>query len=227
MSIANVSVIDCETTGTSEDAEVCEVAYVRLPNGQIHEDTYARQSFVRPILSIPAEAKAIHHITDEMVEGAPLIDELIADWKDPEAIYVAHNARFDQRFLGGLGDKWVCTYKCSMIQWPDAPGHGNQVLSYWLDLHRPPSDSGHAHRALFDAWTTVWIYRALIDLGWTHERMLKVSSEPVLLPSFRFGKHANQPLQEIPSSYLQWMQTQDFDEDVLHTVKTELDRRAS
>jgi exodeoxyribonuclease X len=221
----HIKVIDCETTGTDDDAKLVEVAYVYLPNGRVNEETYVAQSLVDPGCEIPATAKAVHHIDDHMVQGKPSADWLLKDWHDEDAIYVAHNARFDKRFLGVLGSKWICTYKCSVVQWPDAPGHGNQVLSYWLKLRRPPKGSGHAHRALYDAWTTAYLYRALMDAGWTVERMLEVSEQPALLPCFRFGKHANEPIADVPSSYLKWMSGQDFDEDVMHTIKVELQRR--
>jgi DNA polymerase III epsilon subunit-like protein len=58
-------VIDTETTGLGDDAEVCQIAVVDN-NGRTVLDTY-----VRPVAPIPAEATHVHGITNEMVEKAP------------------------------------------------------------------------------------------------------------------------------------------------------------
>jgi exodeoxyribonuclease X len=224
-----VTVIDCETTGIDDEARVVEVAAVRYDfdfgsssNGQIF------QTLINPGVPIPATASAIHHIVDEMCADAPDLDAALSWLRSSEPmVWIAHNAKFDRRFLGPLGDRWVCTYKCALQQWPDAPSHSNQVLSYWLKAPRPPESTGHTHRALFDAWTTVGILDALKREGWTLERMLEVSGKPALLPRFRFGKHANVPLSQVPGDYLQWMLRQDFDEDVMFTADSELQRRRS
>lgn len=57
--------LDTETTGLNRDAEIVEIAIV---------DSHAEillQTFVKPSRPIPADASAIHGITDEMVQGAP------------------------------------------------------------------------------------------------------------------------------------------------------------
>ncbi len=224
--MTKISVIDCETTGIEDDAEVVEIAALTydFEDGSPNVAS-AVSTLVAPANSIPATASAIHHITDDMVAGAPscaaALERFAGDY-----IFVAHNAKFDRRFLGSLGSRWVCTYKCAIQQWPDAPSHSNQVLSYWLKTPRPPEGVGHTHRAMFDAWTTAWILEALKGAGWSLQRMMDVTSNPVLLAKFRFGKHANVPLAQVPTDYLRWMSGQDFDEDVSFTVRSELERRA-
>lgn len=48
--------------------------------------------------------------------------------------------------------------------------------------------------------------------------MIDISSRPALLPKFRFGKHANIPLADVPKDYLRWILSQDFDEDMKYTA---------
>ena len=221
--MTEIVIIDCETTGTEDDARAVEIGALWFDyetGSPLHGEL--RSTLVNPGIPIPATASAVHHITDGMCADAPAIDHVMDRFRR-DAVYVAHNAKFDRRFLGALGDRWVCTYKCALQQWPDAPSHGNQVLSYWLNLTRPPE--GHAHRAMYDVWTTAFLLVALRDAGWTLDRMLDVSSKPSLLAKFRFGKHANVPLAQVPADYLQWMLRQDFDEDVMFTARTELERR--
>jgi len=227
-----IYVIDCETTGIDEDAELVEIGAVGMrqyDDGSFEVDMdNAWFTLVRPDKPIPATASAIHHITDDMVSAfTPRAAEALEDFKGAD-IYVAHNAKFDRRFLGALGEKWVCTMKCAHEQWPDAPSYGNQALSYWLKTNRPPESSGHAHRALYDAYTSAELLQKLFDAGWTTERMLEVSSRPITLRKMPFGKHAGMAFCDLPAGYLNWMSRQtDWSEDVDHTVRTELARRGA
>ena len=67
--------LDLETTGVSPDHDrIVDLALWRQePDGK--EDLFA--SLVDPGIPIPPEAAAVHHITDEMVRGAPRFRDLI------------------------------------------------------------------------------------------------------------------------------------------------------
>ena len=113
--------------------------------------------------------------------------------------------------------------KCAYEEFHDAPSYGNQALSYWLGTPRPPEGTGHAHRALYDCYTTLGILDDLRSRGWTIERMLEVSSRPRLLRVCTFGKHRGRAWEDVPRSYLEWMQGNgDWDEDVLNTINHHL-----
>ena len=130
-------------------------------------------------------------------------------------------------FLGvctrGTGQSIFDYADFALSLFPDAPAHSNQVLRYWLDLRDPPAEAGDlAHRALYDAWTTAFLFeRFLEDL--TVAQMVKISANPALLPRLGFGKHAGIPLSEVPKDYLVWIVGQDFDEDVRFTAQHYLD----
>jgi DNA polymerase III epsilon subunit-like protein len=98
---APIVVIDVETTGTvpGVDAAV-QVALVRFEKREI----VGRHSrIVHPKRKIPKEATAIHGITDEMVQGAWAIEDILAAPLVRELIEgaqpAAYNASFDQRFV--------------------------------------------------------------------------------------------------------------------------------
>lgn len=132
-------IIDYETTGTPDDdhPEVIELAYtdVDIDNRRLGYDW---RSFARPRGPIPPVTKAVHHITEADVSKAPeareLFDRMIEGTPEAPTYFVAHNAQFEQHFTPNFGIPWICTYKVSRVVWPDAPGHSNQVLRYWLDL---------------------------------------------------------------------------------------------
>lgn len=213
-----VRIIDTETTGIEPTDQLVEIASVDWTEAGLCNPL---QTLVRPTIPIPATASAVHHIRDRDVEGAPDTTHAISLFVDAP-IYAAHNARFDRMFLPFEGP-WVCTYKVALSLFPDAPAHSNQVLRYWLDLRDPPAEAGDlAHRALYDAWTTAFLFeRFLEDL--TVAQMVKISANPALLPRLGFGKHAGIPLSEVPKDYLVWIVGQDFDEDVRFTAQHYLD----
>ena len=212
-----IRVIDVETTGVEDDDKICEVAFVELDENALDWPTY--QSLVNPQIPIPPETSAIHHITDYMVKDAPLYGDIHEHLMGAD-IYVAHNAPFDKRFLGGLGGKWICTYRCALHLWPEAPRHSNQTLRYWKRLQGPPDGCGHAHRALYDAYTTARIFIeqcSECDI----DDLIDLSNKPALLHKVNFGKHRGSLWSEVDKSYLNWMINQgkkSWDEDTWHTI---------
>ena len=211
-----VRVIDTESTGIEDDAQVVEIGSVDW-TGSENELGNAKQTFVKPTIHIPATASAVHHITDDMVAEAPAFEDAITQFEGAP-IYAAHNAAFDMRMLK-IKAHWVCTYKVAYECFPDAPAYGNQVLRYWLDLAPLPEWIGSlAHRALFDAWTTGRLFERLL-FEKTVAEMIEISRRPILLRSFGFGKHVGVPLAQVPRDYLDWMVRQDFDEDVVYTAR--------
>ncbi|MFB4711659.1 exonuclease domain-containing protein [Enterobacter hormaechei subsp. steigerwaltii] len=88
-------VIDTETTGLGEDAEIIEIAIINM-RGEVLLDT-----LVKPTQPIPPEVTEINHITKEMVANAPA-------WRDvfPKVLgiitnhkWLAWNSAFDARML--------------------------------------------------------------------------------------------------------------------------------
>lgn len=232
-------VIDYETTGTPEDAdpEVIEMGSidVLIQDRALRTDT-AWSSLCRPRGPIPAVTKAVHHIWEEDVQHAPpardLWDRLLTGNGEP-AWLVAHNAKFEQFFTPPWGIPWIDTYKVARIVWPDAPGHSNQALRYWLELPCDRKLAEPAHRALPDAYVTAHLFIRLLEHK-TPEEMAKISEYPALIRVINFGKYRRngvkmtfeQCAQEDPS-YLEWIRdTSDMDEDTKFTARYWLQKKA-
>lgn len=148
---------------------------------------------------------------------------------EPVAYFAAHNAKFERLFLEGYlpALPWICTWKCALVAWPDAPSHGNQVLRYWLNpegIDRALAQP--AHRAGPDAYATAFTLRELLKT-YSIDQLVEISSQPALLPRVPFGKQKGAKWSEVDDGFLDWILVRDFDSDVLHTARTELNRRRS
>jgi DNA polymerase III epsilon subunit family exonuclease len=93
---------DTETTGLSAaEGKIVEIAALKFDlNGQVRE-RFAE--LVNPLQPIPPGAVAVHHITDDMVAGRPLIAEVLPRFIDfiagDDIVLIAQNALFDIGFV--------------------------------------------------------------------------------------------------------------------------------
>lgn len=233
MTAAVARVFDLETTGLpdEEGAEVIEVGFYDVDLTDVaYPVSEGWQSLCKPRGPIPPTTMAVHHITPADVENSPPLGEAwlaLGAGMTPSDIYVAHNAKFEQAFYTGRPQAWVCTYRCALRAWPEAPGHSNQVLRYWLGLDIDPARAQPPHRALPDAYVTAHILRRLLQMR-PVSRLIEVSAEPALLPKVNFGKHRGMKFAEVPRGYLEWVADQkDMDEDIRFTAKHYLKRKAA
>lgn len=225
-----IRVCDFETTGMPPDAAVCEVGWCDLHTGAASPEIGVPVGMlVNPNRPMPPEGRAIHHISDADVFGAPEIAiGFMALTKGPPDVFCAHNAAFERNFFsGGENASWICTLKVGRRLWPDCPSHSNQCLRYFLGLEVDDALATPVHRAAPDAYVTAHILRAAIETGTTIKQMIAWSSEPSLLPgAINFGKHKGVLWSEVDQGYLSWMLKQpDMDEDKRFTARYWLERR--
>ncbi len=102
LSQAEFIAFDLETTGLHPvGAQIVEIGAVRFRGNGIVLDTF--QQLVDPRCGIPARATEIHGITNRMVAGQPVIGDVLPRFArflgDTPVVLMAHNARFDIRFL--------------------------------------------------------------------------------------------------------------------------------
>ena len=92
---SNYVVIDTETTGLTENAEIIEIAIVNM-RGEVLLNT-----LVKPTQPIPPEVTDINHITDEMVADAPTWTEVYSRVKNIIAgrKWLAWNSSFNARMM--------------------------------------------------------------------------------------------------------------------------------
>lgn len=94
--------LDTETTGMdpSTGDKIIEIGCVELEN---HIPTgKALQLYINPEREIPAEATAVHGITDEFVKDKPVFSQVYSEFIEfigTDSKLIIHNAEFDMKFI--------------------------------------------------------------------------------------------------------------------------------
>lgn len=198
---------DTETTGISPTKDfIIEIAAYDPDRDRSFE------KFVNPGIPIPAEATAIHHISDEMVADAPgfgVVGQEFIDFCEGDVILLAHNNdAFDKPFLesefgrNGLqmpSWKFLDTLKWARRYRPDLPKHALQFLRETYGVK-----ANNAHRALDDVIVMHEIFRKMFD-DLTIDQAFELLNVPRFLKHMPFGKHQGKLLEEVPKDYLKWL----------------------
>jgi len=177
MEVERYCVIDVETTGFRPWADrIVEVACVLLDGCRV---AGRWSTLVNPGMPIPAEATAVHGITDGMVAAAPEPAFALRQARrfSGGRLLAAHSATFDLSFVGpSVGTQALCTMRLARALFPEAPNHKNQTLRRYLDVDRIAGEDFEAHRALSDALVSSYVlvecrrrfrlYRP--ERSWTH-----------------------------------------------------------
>lgn len=225
-----IRVVDFETTGLDPEKDgICEVGWTDVGDGEVLSTSAVVCNPGRPI---PPEAMAVHHITDAEAARGPEAGDVLFRLvtEDPPEAWCAHNDKFEQNFWPDMGASallmpWICTWKCAMRIWPEAPGFGNQVLKYWLKLYAPNSLAFPPHRAGPDSYVTALILQRMIELKGV-EQLAGWSLEGPRFPRIPLGKHRGEEWAAIPWSYLDWVAFKsDIDPDIRACAVRELERR--
>jgi DNA polymerase-3 subunit epsilon len=161
------AVVDLETTGSAAPprGRVLEVAVAVLEGGTVH---LAYDALLDPGMPVPAAVARLTGITDPMVAGrprfadaAPGLGRVLED-----AIFVAHNARFDWGFLAGEcaaaglpapQGAPLCTIRLTRRLVPELRHRRLEQVAAFFGVENPAR-----HRAFGDALATAYILRALL-----------------------------------------------------------------
>ena len=147
--------IDVETTGLNAGTDrIIEVSALKIESWEIKE---ALSTLINPKKSIPAAASRINHITDDMVEDAPEIYQVLQALHDFTSGYnlIGHNLYFDLKFLYKSGfdafsekRRYYDTLELSkkIIDQDDVSGYSLEDL---CDKYKIRNDNS-SHRALSD-----------------------------------------------------------------------------
>lgn len=174
----NPLVLDTETTGLDQRAEVCQIAVIDTA-GAIHMNT-----LVKPSNPIPPAATFIHGLDNDHVKNA-------RPWRDLYAAFfdlingrevIIYNADYDirvinqtHRLAGRLNDAWVVTanWHCAMLQYAQFWGDWNEYRGSWAwqTLDRATRQQGiadidaPAHSAVGDCERTLAVIKAMAAAG--------------------------------------------------------------
>lgn len=201
--------VDLETTGMGARVDaITEIAVVRVDAGSGEPSVRTFSSLVNPGAPIAPEIQAMTGITDAMVRNAPAFGQIAANVSVllRDALFVAHNARFDYAFLkhafARLGERFsarvLCTVKLSRRLFPQAQAHGLDAV-----IARHGLTCIARHRALGDAavlWDFVQALYREHDTDTIEScvrRVLKTPSLPAHLPA-----DALDDIPEAPGVYL-------------------------
>lgn len=215
LSDSEVVIIDTETTGKDDGAEVIEIAALRLREGRI-VDRYV--SVIRPTVPIQPAATAVHGFTNDDLANAPpraVVMAWLGDFLNDDDVLAAHYAEFDRARLPLLAShRWLCTWRLARHLWPSGPdSYSNGALAAWLRLDlRWPKPTGGPHRAAYDATVTVGLlHRELIAYQGLHpyatlDDVVNYAASPVQVTVLNYGrKYSGSPIAEIDLPYLEWL----------------------
>lgn len=221
---------DCEATGLDpEKDQVIEVAVAKFTFGEIIE---SKEDLIDPGISIPQHTIEIHHITDDMVKGKPKIAEVLPEYLDiiGDHIVIGHAIPFDITLLLTAAKKYKIPTRLENQRFLDtlrmARLYGESPTNSLETLRSHFNIEAHgAHRAMNDVRVNIEVFKHLAKKFKTTEEILKRLEKPILLKKMPLGKHKGRPFREIPSEYLRWAANQNFDNDLLFSLRSELKKR--
>lgn len=131
-------IIDTETTGKDDAAQVIEMAYLCMDQrpGKLHTGTFV--SLYKPDVPIQLGAMATHHILPSELENERPHTEALGDV--PEAEYwIGHNVDVDWHWLGRPDVKLIDTLAMSRNLFPALDSHTQSAMIYYIgsSLGRP------------------------------------------------------------------------------------------
>ncbi len=160
-------VFDLETMGLNgHEHEIIEIGAIKLKGTRI-VDTFS--SFVNPKKIIPKKISELTHITQDMVDNAPTIEDVLPKFLEftKDAVMVAHNSAFDMGFIRRDAKKYMgIDYKPPVIDtlqmardlYPDLKGYNLDRLNKTFKL----SLENH-HRAIDDAQSTAKLFIMFLE----------------------------------------------------------------
>lgn len=222
--------VDCESTGLdpTQDA-IIEVGAVRFT---LAEELARYETLVDPGRTIPADSQKIHGITDAMVAGHPNIGTLLPDLLEflKTGIVIGHNIGFDLALIANAAKQHdmncalesrtqLDTLRLARL-YGDSPSNALEGLR--KHFHIPQE---RAHRALDDALVNMEVFRHLVRRFKTTSQLTTALNKPIRMHRMPLGKHKGIPFPQVPENYLRWAVRQDFDQDLLFSIRTELKKR--
>jgi len=245
--MAKYIILDTETTGTDEQDRVIQLGYMVLGGKEIE----VHNEFCSADVPINFAAMEVHGITPEMIEGKPKCVELpsykrLLELNTPENYIIIHNAPFDLKMLEKEGFevamKVIDTLRVAKHIFEDEDAHRLQYFRYKMDLYKEEESEAKklgievkAHDAIGDVLVLKLFLtklRKAVEEKFPGEnpveKMVDLTNTPILVKTFRFGKHKGKTLQEVAredAGYLRWMLSsmENLDDDMRYSIHYYLD----
>lgn len=205
-------IIDTETTDTTDDLQVAELAWQSFSFSEDPPFTSGQSLFK---LSRPMSfgALATHHILPEDLAEATLSAEHAPTTVPPARYWIGHNVDFDWRALGTPPVKRICTLAMCRAIWPKCDAHTLSAMMYFLEGVTPATRElvKTAHGAVADIGLCSRIlYRILKEAGISNIDDLWQFSEDCRIPKvMAFGKHKGKAVADVDKGYANWYARQE------------------
>lgn len=229
--------LDLETTGLEHNDKICSIAIIAISE----DKTEVFYELVNEGKKIPALASSINHITNEMIKDKPALTQsktykFLQEHNSVDTMIVSHNVAFDLEKLAACGFDFqgdiIDTLRVSKHLFEDTESFALQYLRYDLKLYKQEEKEAIAcgieqkivaHDALSDALVVKLLYNYLLEVV-SHQKMIELSTQNVLMQKFDFGKYSGRYIEEISmidKGYLHWMLNSivDLDEDLRYSIE--------
>jgi len=221
---------DCESTGLDPEKDrLIEIAAVTFTFDGILD---SKEDLIDPGILIPQHTIEIHHITDEMVRGKPSAKDVVADYLNfiGDHIVVGHGIPFDLTLLDSESkrsyvgsnlskQKYIDTLRMARL-YGESPTNSLETLRKHFNI-----EAHGAHRAMNDVIVNIEVFKHLSRKFKTTEELMKRLEKPIALKLMPLGKHKGRLFRDIPVEYLRWAANQNFDQDLLFSLRSELKKR--
>jgi DNA polymerase III epsilon subunit-like protein len=245
-------ILDTETTSQDRNvAEIIESGFVIKENGSWN----IFQELHKPKQEIPPAIESICYITNDMVKDAPPFTDGAREFQEVVNSFgylLAHNTFYDKTVLTNHGidsskHTWLCTWRMVRKLF-----NGDETVEltnlpylrfrFKLDV---PIDM-RCHRAGNDSFMTALLLEYMLDI--MEERgiidvdkpygpqILEWVSQPIIFVLMPFGKHKNQRMDTIPTSYWMWAlknmdslkeDSDDYDPDFAASINHAIDQQSN
>ncbi len=239
---------DLEATGNREQDRVIQLGLMVFEKSIDTPPVYIFNELNATNAHMMSEAMELHNITPDMIEDKDNLHSTygykkLCELNVMENIFIAHDAPSDLKMLKKedfISRMTVIdTLKCTKHLFSNLDTHRLQFLRYELELYKNEKIEANkvnislkAHDALSDIIVTKILFERLIhevknkfDITTEKnaiEKLIELSSTPVLLERFKFGKYKGEYIDDILNSdygYVQWMRnTLKLDEDMKYTL---------
>ena len=222
--------IDIEATGLEPSVDrIIEIAGVKFTFDKVL-DSFS--TLIDPETEISKQSQCIHNISLDMVKGKPKIREVL-----PEVLnfisnhtIIGHGIKFDIDIISNEAyrNKIVCyihnapyidTLRLARL-YGESPYNSLKELSRHFNI-----EFEGAHRALNDVKANVEVFKRLTTSFTSTKQIFRRLEKPILLKKIPLGKHKGRLFSEIPIEYLQWAAGKDFDQDLLFSIRLEINNR--